>query len=82
MRWIARSFVSGCFERWTTGPPPPPWLLGIQHFGAPDYPPSAYDTKKGVRVIRRIQLVILFGGEGGPIAGRRSDWQSRSEVGR
>jgi hypothetical protein len=55
MRWIARCFVTCCFASWTAGPPPPPWLLGIERFDAPDYPPSTYDMRKGVRVVRRIQ---------------------------
>lgn len=33
-----------------------PWLLGIERFGAPDYPPSTFDMREGVRVVRRIQL--------------------------
>lgn len=39
------------------GPPPPPRLLVIERFGAPDYPPSTYDMKEGVRVVRRIHLL-------------------------
>jgi hypothetical protein len=74
MRWIARCFVSCCFERWTTGPAPPPWLLGIERFGAPDYPPSTYDIRKGVRVVRRIQLL-------NPVRGlRRADRGHRIEL--
>ena len=55
MRWLARCFVTCCFASFTAGPPPAPWLLGIERFGAPDYPPSTYDIREGVRVVRRIQ---------------------------
>ena len=41
-----------------------PWLLGIERFGAPDYPPSTFDMRKRVRVVRRIQLFD-------PVRGRR-----------
>jgi len=46
------------------GPPPPPWLLGIERFGAPDYPPSTYETRRGVRVVRSLQPLD-------PVRGRR-----------
>jgi hypothetical protein len=62
--WIARCFVSCCFARWTSGPPPPLWLLRIERFGAPDYPPSTYETRRGVRVVRSIQSLD-------PVRGRR-----------
>lgn len=62
--WIARCFVSCCFASWTLGPPSPPWLLGIERFGAPDYPPSTFDMREGVRVVRRIQRFD-------PVRGRR-----------
>ena len=52
------------FRALDLSPPPPPWLLGTERFGAPDYPPSTYLTRKGVRVVRRIQLVD-------PVRGRR-----------
>jgi hypothetical protein len=41
-----------------------PWLLGIESFGAPDYPPSTYETRRGVRVVRSIQSLD-------PVRGRR-----------
>jgi hypothetical protein len=61
---IGRCFVSCCFGSWTSSPPPPPWLLGIVRFGAPDYPPSTFDMRRGVRVVRRIQQFD-------PVRGRR-----------
>jgi hypothetical protein len=39
------------------GPPQPPYLLGIESFAAPDYPPSTYVHEEGVRVVRRNQLL-------------------------
>jgi hypothetical protein len=45
-----------------------PWSLGNECFGAPDYPPSTYDMRKGVRVVRRFQL--LDPGRGRRRAGR------------
>jgi hypothetical protein len=69
------------FRKIDLEPPPPPFLLGIERFGAPDYPPSTYETGEGVRVVRRIQL--LDPGRGRRRAGRghESELPERSGVG-
>lgn len=82
MRWIVRCFVTCCFASWTAGPPPPPCLLGIERFGAPDYPPFTYDVRKGVRVVRRIQPLDRVGGRRRAGCGHELGSRERYEVGR
>jgi hypothetical protein len=79
--WIARCFVSCCFGSLTTCPPPPPWVLGIKSLGAPDYPPSTCDMRKGVRVVRRIQLLDPVRGRRRADRGHEMGLAERSEVG-
>jgi hypothetical protein len=55
------------FRKLDCRPASAPWLLGIERFGAPDYPPSTYDMRKGVRVVRRIQLLD-------PVPGAEAGW--------
>jgi hypothetical protein len=53
------------------GPASAPWLLGIERLGAPDYPPSTHDMRKGVRVVRCIQSLDPVRGRRRAIAGTR-----------
>jgi len=55
------------------GPASAPWLLGIERFDAPDYPPFTYDMRKGVRVVRCIQSL-------NPVRGRRRQSRAREKA--
>jgi len=63
------------------GPPPPPRVLAIERFGAPDYPPSTCDMKEGVRVVRRIQLLDQVRGRRRAGRGHENGVADRSEMG-
>jgi len=53
----------------------------MKRFGAPDYPPSTFVMREGVRVVRRIQLLDPARGRRRADSGHENGAAERSEVG-